>query len=530
MPREEDTVAGRLQVMLYKELVDALLIPQEPRVGPVQEATMEPIVEVEAGSLEPRVVASPPPPDAVVPEAYLPTANQFGSGLWRIWERLELDPFAQFTDTFIAQSHIVITSNQLLYGVEEGRTLADYAASWTLYVASLGLGAGPDEGRTDSTLELVYRRAAPKRGKEAARKRRKGEGKVKSKGKNSRRSLRIKPESEVSAEILASGLALPALALKNVDVGALDEETELELALQLGLQQSQSHTQPATTVEDEAPIVVDSTEIAFVGTIDTYRDEQVTGAEVLSDSPATAAPAIGSAEEPCETPDVEVSAETVAPSQACAVCGNDKVVPESGVPSPSLSPPRSTTPSPAPVGEAQQPTLSYVDSLLGSTPIAPAQQATSSLFDSLLGPASSATPSGYRPTPRSVSSRTKYFTSDSEQEREDAELAWAVEMSLNTGTQDEALPSVGVGVMASPPPMPTRRSRSRTPSPGRSAGGTASGSIIGRHRFKHDPSALAAHLASVLEYWRGIREPHGVTAANARRCQWCEFEDGCEWR
>jgi exonuclease V len=27
-----------------------------------------------------------------------------------------------------------------------------------------------------------------------------------------------------------------------------------------------------------------------------------------------------------------------------------------------------------------------------------------------------------------------------------------------------------------------------------------------------------------------MREPQGVEPAHVRRCHWCEFEDGCEWR
>jgi exonuclease V len=57
-----------------------------------------------------------------------------------------------------------------------------------------------------------------------------------------------------------------------------------------------------------------------------------------------------------------------------------------------------------------------------------------------------------------------------------------------------------------------------------------SGTIIGRHRFKYDSRLLKIHLENVMSYWRGFRQPSGVDIHNTRRCGWCEFEDGCEWR
>ena len=59
---------------------------------------------------------------------------------------------------------------------------------------------------------------------------------------------------------------------------------------------------------------------------------------------------------------------------------------------------------------------------------------------------------------------------------------------------------------------------------------TKSGGIIGRHRFKYDSGLLRRHLEGVMSYWHGIRQPSGVDINNTRRCGWCEFEDGCEWR
>ncbi|BEJ12450.1 hypothetical protein CspHIS471_0209100 [Cutaneotrichosporon sp. HIS471] len=434
MPREEDTLAGRLQVMLYKELLDALLVPHEPRL-----VSPEARVEVEEGEVQVEVEADPPDKP---PEAYLPTSSEQGSGLWRIWDHLGLDTSGWFTDEFIAQTCPVVESNELRFGVAEGRTLADYAQSWTRYVAALGLGAGTDEGRTDTTLELVYRRAAPKRKKEAARKRRKG-----TKGR------RRKEKGEAV-------LAVPP-SPQDVDIATLDEETQVQLALQLSMQDSNAERGPSSENLGDARIVEMASSSDGNDPGMTLHDP----GHVLGEGP--------------RSQNIEVTDDT---GDEPPLSELPPVASGMGSPTSADGPGEDSAPSSSALGLGK-PTVSY--------------------------------------SQRSVSSQTKYFTSDSEQEREDAELAWAVEMSLGTGSQETTAPS-GVGVMSPPERKPRTRS---SPSPG-----TASGSIIGKHRFTHDPAELGAHLRSILQYWRGTRKPVGVSTAHVRRCHWCEFEEGCEWR
>ncbi|BGP20779.1 hypothetical protein JCM10213v2_008942 [Rhodosporidiobolus nylandii] len=55
-------------------------------------------------------------------------------------------------------------------------------------------------------------------------------------------------------------------------------------------------------------------------------------------------------------------------------------------------------------------------------------------------------------------------------------------------------------------------------------------SFIGVETFLNSPSELGEWLASVIAYWRGEREPVGVSLSEVNRCRTCEFEDGCEWR
>ncbi|GAA5917605.1 hypothetical protein JCM6882_004872 [Rhodosporidiobolus microsporus] len=59
---------------------------------------------------------------------------------------------------------------------------------------------------------------------------------------------------------------------------------------------------------------------------------------------------------------------------------------------------------------------------------------------------------------------------------------------------------------------------------------TTDPSFIGTETFLNDPLELDAWLASVTAYWRGEREPVGVSLTEVNRCRTCEFEDGCEWR
>ncbi|KAJ2932816.1 hypothetical protein H1R20_g4269, partial [Candolleomyces eurysporus] len=54
--------------------------------------------------------------------------------------------------------------------------------------------------------------------------------------------------------------------------------------------------------------------------------------------------------------------------------------------------------------------------------------------------------------------------------------------------------------------------------------------IIGRKNFVYDDVMLKTHLQSVFEFWRCERNPVGVPLQLARRCNTCEYRNGCEWR
>ena len=83
---------------------------------------------------------------------------------------------------------------------------------------------------------------------------------------------------------------------------------------------------------------------------------------------------------------------------------------------------------------------------------------------------------------------------------------------------------------SSSPPSPDRRLMANRQTKSAEKTSTKSGSIVGETVFSHSPRILATHLSSVLQWWMGEREAVGVSIHDTRRCEWCEFEEGCEWR
>ena len=122
-----------------------------------------------------------------------------------------------------------------------------------------------------------------------------------------------------------------------------------------------------------------------------------------------------------------------------------------------------------------------------------------------------------------------------EEEREKEEDAIALEVELSYRATGEIQdPGEIIPIRASQDPTPSNNvmdidmgmmeeSQSDPENP-------KSGCIIGRHRFKYNTVLLRKHLEGVMSYWHGVRQPSGVDIDNTRRCGWCEFEDGCEWR
>ncbi|WOO82362.1 putative exonuclease V, mitochondrial [Vanrija pseudolonga] len=412
LPRESDTLSGRLQVMLYKELFDALLRPK-PLVPEVQAAGH----------------GSP-----------LPTDNP--SGFDVVLAHLGVDMETAFTDVFLQQIRPVIISNGLRFDIGNAVNLADMVAVWGRYVELLGLGsdAKQGDGATDDTMELVYRRAGPVKPKDGA--------------KRKKRRTRRKAEASEDDRDVATG----DTALKLEAALAEEEDADLQLAIALSLQVSGAGTssEPANVIQFELPPV---------------------------------------------TPPSSTLSQT-----------NDTLPPSTVQPS-----------TPAAFHNVHTTTASQLQSTLTHANLLTATDIASS------GDPSPQTPprQGLR---RSMSHGPDQRASgESDAEREEDELAWAVELSLGATQSPEAHTSAEVPLRAS-------QEVSRAPSNPKitteteASSGSTSGSIIGRTRFGHNRRLLASHLDSVLDYWKGTRAPRGVAPSEASRCAWCEFEDGCEWR
>ncbi|KAK8866159.1 hypothetical protein IAR55_001310 [Kwoniella newhampshirensis] len=437
LPRDEDTLAGKLQVMMYKEMLDAILLSSSTN----------------SHSSTPSQVAE----SSDRARSILPSRNPFS---WNaIFDHLKLDPSALFSDEFMTQSHAIIIGNGLRWGAEVARCLTDMTNVWDCYVEQLGLGTNEQSsrpsktakskgkerekktlGKTEDLLELVYRRAG---GASKEKKDRSGTGRRK-------RRRKVTEGKQVAADDKVEGQPPPRLGSQAVEGNeqVLEEEERL---IQLAVAESLSAT-ANPHVDELYQRIVDPTS-----------------------------------------------------KSEASLTSEDNAIPK-------------------------------------------------------------------RPSTRNSERALWSEERDSDEQKEDDELAWALEMSLEplAGTE------IGEGKEGEQVVVPTCSSqlsgpafgsgsngeskissytqlgeiegdvhvitsdeddhRSLTSSPPRSSSvlndkpGESSGSIIGKTRFTHSPTLLAAHLESVLQFWMGEREPQGVSLEETRRCGWCEFEEGCEWR
>ncbi|KAF4573308.1 hypothetical protein EYR36_007819 [Pleurotus pulmonarius] len=86
-------------------------------------------------------------------------------------------------------------------------------------------------------------------------------------------------------------------------------------------------------------------------------------------------------------------------------------------------------------------------------------------------------------------------------------------------------------------PLPTAIQRENTlpaiteePSDDLTDAADSKGFIIGTKKFLMDDNFLDEYLRGVLEWWRGHREARGVAESEVKRCNTCEYCNGCEWR
>ncbi|WVQ82509.1 hypothetical protein IAT38_004638 [Cryptococcus sp. DSM 104549] len=444
IPKEEDSISGRLQVMLYKEILDSILLACLP-------------------SDEPGSIPDPTPEAHPALESYLPTSPTQPFSWARIYTHLDLCPTSPFSEEFVSQSQVVVRDNGLRWGAEEVRDLQGMVKVLGRYVEEMGLGvpapvphpeakaeAGVEEqgqevkvkegrqwanlGRTEDTLELVYRRAGgTKKGRvpRRARKERKPRESRKRRrrdddGDGSGGGVEQVEDGGDGGEEYEGGVGDETMAEATMN----EEEQMIQLAIaeSLGLQ-------PPTSAIPSFTIPSSSISDAPQGPTDGPRHirEEDDSSDLSSDDELfMAAMEFGLGDEPARAKlELEVPGGT-----GLAQVNSSPVKPP-------RTPPRT---------QAQ---------------LAPALQA----------PATPATPSRRPPA-------------------------------------------------APAPPTPTAVKQDSATS----KDNQPAGSIIGTSRFTHDPERLGRHLVDVMGFWMGERAPRGVEEKDARRCGWCEFEEGCEWR
>lgn len=433
VPREEDTKAGKIQVMMYKEMLDAILLA--PYQSSTPSTDQQPLHD---------------------PLSILPSRTSEPFAWKKIFDHLSLSPTEPFSEQFFKESRIVIKGNKLRHGANNALCLQDFVHVWEKYVEDLGLGYNRESklsgvreegeewenlGRTEDKLELVYRWAGgKKRGnrREAGKRRKRGFDRESTNERED--SLDVELQGEETSP--------------NRTHGPL-ETAEEQCLIQLAIAESLSINPDAAPITPylTTPILTPSYTLP-----------------VLHASPASVSKrhkndrAEGTAHEDEEhwtTTDDEFYAHAI----------------ENGL------------------GEEH---ASGERFLSGSVDIVSDKAATTSPIT----PAFKVLPTRTPPNLESFNFQSPLAPS-----------------TPSKGSNNVHIPQ---------PSSPTSQEETRTKA--KSKGGLVAGSIIGHTVFSHSPKFLAKHLESVLQFWMGERPPKGVEIHEAKRCAYCEFEDGCEWR
>ncbi|KAG8682259.1 hypothetical protein FRC08_015071, partial [Ceratobasidium sp. 394] len=124
IPKSRDSYQSRLQLMLYKRLLDGLLE-------------------------SPLSSRSSPPSVLLLPRFSFPA----------IWEHHSLDPLEPFSARFLEESAALVLGNQLGLTVAQAKCLKDLEHAWEEIVGELAGGerTGNQGGVVSKTLKLVYR-------------------------------------------------------------------------------------------------------------------------------------------------------------------------------------------------------------------------------------------------------------------------------------------------------------------------------------------------------------------------------------
>ncbi|ORY23370.1 exonuclease V [Naematelia encephala] len=474
LPRDTDTLAGRLQVMLYKELLDAMLIaPTSSSISTSTSTSTTSTFNTSTSTTSTSTTSTSTFESSTA--NVLPSRSGFS---WSsLFAHLELDASEPFSEHFVVQSRPIILGNGLRHGASESRTLNDMINVWTAYVDSLGLGSpltqitkkgkgketetvDMNSGKTEDKLELVYRRAGPIKGVKV-KKKNNDESQV-SKGRRKRR--RDKQEQEDEDE-LSMQLAIQE-SLRAASASGQASEEMMDMSRQ-GQSRSDGAEQKSQVDNQDQDQDQEDDELAWAVEMSLATDTLP-----LNDT---------------EDGQVVLRASQPHTQSSTSTLTRLSTPPSSSTPTP-RPPPAASTPSPrSPTSSSPAPRTSSSHSSLHPNP--PSSSSSSSSSPSYLPHAA---PSPSHPPPQHAASSSS--------------------------------PSY--------PPSPATAPRSRISKRTtiELAESKKSGSIIGKTVFTHSPRLLHTHLESVLQWWLGHRSAIGVTLDETRRCGWCEFEENCEWR
>lgn len=434
VPQDDDTKAGKIQVMMYKEMLDAILL------APYRSNTL------------PSTDQQPLDNSFSV----LPSRASEPFAWKKLFDHLSLSPTEPFSEQFFKEGRMVIKGNKLRHGANEALCLQDFVQVWEKYVEDLGLGYCKETklkdirekgeewenlGKTEDRLELVYRWAGGKK------KRKRGEARKRRK-KGSDRESPNKQEDPLDGEFQGGEASL------NRAHGHLEAEEEQRL-IRLAIAESLNMD---TDVSPTTSYLITPT-LTPPYTIPVLHDNPASMSRKHKEDRAEST--AQEDEEYWTSTDDEFYAHVIESGLSEERAGGGSFVPGSV----------GTIPNGAATNNPTIPT-SKVPS--ASTPSNP----KSSYSQNPLVPST--------PSKKPSDVHTSQLSALISQE----------ETKTKTKSKDYLV----------------------------------AGSIIGRSAFSHSPKFLADHLKNVLQFWMGERPPKGVEIHEAKRCAYCEFEDGCEWR
>ncbi len=193
MPRKENAEGGRMQLGLYKEMLDGMITAglrdldeldkqaelDECEVMAIPDPARQPQQPM-VQSLLPMAASLPPPPSKT--KAVPRPLDSFAFP--DLFDHLMLSGSTAFSPSFLESSQAVVADNALQCGADKARCLDDMRDVWARYCGLLGLGAPAvsaadkanrdADGRTEDILSLVYRRTEAV--DDAKGRRRKGRG------------------------------------------------------------------------------------------------------------------------------------------------------------------------------------------------------------------------------------------------------------------------------------------------------------------------------------------------------------------